>query len=885
SDDTDYDESDEFIAPPSSRLPERGRGSGRRGRYPAGRRGGAAGGNGTSRRGPGRPPKLAVGRAAQTSSRPVGRPRKHPQPKPKPKHRLPPPPQPRAQSLDAVPVVEAATPATATSLSLVSTRKRAEPLFSTSLVANMSTGELISVVRRFLGDEDPDSDDVEMEEQPFALADLNQLLKAGDQLYFTTPEFQELIDLEVEALRAEQLAHKVISGAPEATNRLAHIPDTMDDQPTAAIKNSSSTDQLHTDEYVIELRAAESSLRATGLRSTAESELAHIAETAQWCVFARQQLLTRAMSLEELRQLVQEAKQIGIDETVGLCARLVDADRDVNEWIAEAQGTIGAKQMLDLHNVAKLLEKGRGLEVVPDSYTELRGMQQKALDLQLRIDRMIGRMESSDLVQRPRQTEAMLLSKECGDFGHFEPSQLDSLNAAIEKASRWSKDVGQLFTAVASLSDQPPEKALELVQNRLQETLKIIENSKPKDSSDEEEASPPETGALYCICLRPEYGLMVECENCSEWYHAQCMHLDENDIKDKPYACPICKAESKGERPQPPTEFPSESRIQRAVDDGRALNLVSNELDPLVTILLDSRALSSAIREVRENKQLIYTSTDSAGRKRKSMNLLLPAETKQLRVKLLRTVIRALLGLGVGLKRVLLDDLWLELHESEEVLPSAAAPDIPTPTSANSVDAVASFDASKKTSDDSTPRAQTLPVPSPGNASTDQEAQHDEFSLVIDSPSPQDEPQDELQDESQTLEIDESDQRRLEELVYLIINPPPAGQDRGQGLEIAGNMFAPDQENCVCNTPGADLALPEVAGQPVVQCDTCHENFHISCMQVPPTMARIIELNQIKRLLNADIDADVPDTPSAYMCPNCCIEANSVYPYGEIVID
>ncbi|KAJ2841509.1 hypothetical protein GGI22_007862, partial [Coemansia erecta] len=317
------------------------------------------------------------------------------------------------------------------------------------------------------------------------------------------------------------------------------------------------------------------------------------------------------MSLEVLRQLVREAKLIGIDENIELCARLVTADRDVNEWIAEAQGTIGARQMLNLRNVEQLLEKGRSLEVVPDSYTELRGMQQKALDLQLRIDRMIGRMESSDLVQRPRQTEAMLLSKECDDFGPFEPSQLDSLNAAIEKACRWSKDVGQLFAAVASLSDQPPVKALELVQNRLQETLKIIENSKPKDSSDGEETSPPETGALYCICLRPEYGLMVECESCSEWYHAQCMQLEESDIKDKPYSCPICKAESKGEKPQPPTEFPSESRIQRAVDDGRALNLVSNELDPLVTILLDSRALSSAIREVRENKQLIYTSTDS----------------------------------------------------------------------------------------------------------------------------------------------------------------------------------------------------------------------------------------------------------------------------------
>ncbi|KAJ2212498.1 hypothetical protein IW140_005506 [Coemansia sp. RSA 1813] len=872
SDDTDYNESDNFVASASARRSERGRGSGRRGRYPAGRRGAAPGGNGTPRRGPGRPPKSAVARVAQTPSRPVGRPRKHPRPTPTPT------PQ-RAQSLGAIPV--------AGPFSSAAKRKSTEPPFSASLVANMSTGELVAVIRRFLGTDGPD-DDVALDEHPFTPIDLKQLLEAGDQLYFSSPEFQELIDLEVEALKAELSAQEAISGAPEATRRLAHIPGGADDLLVSAMKSDKSKDQLQTDTYIIHLRAAETSLRATGLRFLVERELIHIAETAEWCVFARHQLLMHHLTAEELHHLAQEAKRIGINEQIELCARLVALDRNVCNWTADAQDIIDARQSMDLRNVAKLLEKGRNLEVMPDNLKKLRNLQQKALDLQVRIGQMIDRMESDDLVQRPRYSDAMLLSRACADFGYFEPSQLDSLNTAVKKAYYWSKDVEQLFAAMASFSGQPLENVFTLVQHRLQTALEIANGSKTSDNASNQMNCPPEAVPLYCICLRPEHGLMVECEHCSEWYHAQCMNLREEDINDKPYVCPLCQAEQRGEKPQPPTEYPSEGRIQRAIDDGRALHLVSNALDPLVTILLDSRALSDSIRDVCENKQLIYGFSRSASRKKKSMRLLLPADIKQMRVKLLRTLIRALLGLGVNLKRALLDDLWLELLEAKEALSgTTTAPAIPTPTSANSVDAVTSFTAPKNISDTPTSRAQTLPLQSPGydGSGTDNQelidggdnsegnkhigAPDGSFLMVVDDAAPQDEPQ--------PVEIDEFYQRRLEELVYLIINPLPKEQDHGEALEVSGNVFNEDQENCVCHITGPD--------HPVVQCDSCHFYFHINCMQVPPSVARIIELHQIQRLLNVDIDADVPDSPSSYVCPNCCINSKTTYAYGEVVID
>ena len=30
---------------------------------------------------------------------------------------------------------------------------------------------------------------------------------------------------------------------------------------------------------------------------------------------------------------------------------------------------------------------------------------------------------------------------------------------------------------------------------------------------------------LYCLCRQPQYGEMVGCDNCSEWYHFSCVGL------------------------------------------------------------------------------------------------------------------------------------------------------------------------------------------------------------------------------------------------------------------------------------------------------------------------------------------------------------------------
>lgn len=47
------------------------------------------------------------------------------------------------------------------------------------------------------------------------------------------------------------------------------------------------------------------------------------------------------------------------------------------------------------------------------------------------------------------------------------------------------------------------------------------------------------TPQYYCVCREYEYGTMVECDKCNEWYHVQCVKDVSNPDADK-YICPTC---------------------------------------------------------------------------------------------------------------------------------------------------------------------------------------------------------------------------------------------------------------------------------------------------------------------------------------------------------
>ena len=68
-------------------------------------------------------------------------------------------------------------------------------------------------------------------------------------------------------------------------------------------------------------------------------------------------------------------------------------------------------------------------------------------------------------------------------------------------------------------------------------------------AADEDAGSESDSGAVYCICRKPDnHTWMIGCDGpCDDWYHAKCVHMnrEDEDLLDK-YYCPGCMEKGVG---------------------------------------------------------------------------------------------------------------------------------------------------------------------------------------------------------------------------------------------------------------------------------------------------------------------------------------------------
>ena len=47
--------------------------------------------------------------------------------------------------------------------------------------------------------------------------------------------------------------------------------------------------------------------------------------------------------------------------------------------------------------------------------------------------------------------------------------------------------------------------------------------------------------SVYCICRRGEEGFMIQCSDCKEWFHGECVRVTEQDTDQiEDYFCDTC---------------------------------------------------------------------------------------------------------------------------------------------------------------------------------------------------------------------------------------------------------------------------------------------------------------------------------------------------------
>jgi histone demethylase JARID1 len=102
-------------------------------------------------------------------------------------------------------------------------------------------------------------------------------------------------------------------------------------------------------------------------------------------------------------------------------------------------------------------------------------------------------------------------------------------NAPLHILHQHMKYVEERNESCLDLRDQPRMP----VEPSSREHTPVDEEENPNGSQSNRD--------VFCLCRRPESGMMIECELCHEWYHGKCLKIARGKVKeDDKYTCPVC---------------------------------------------------------------------------------------------------------------------------------------------------------------------------------------------------------------------------------------------------------------------------------------------------------------------------------------------------------
>ena len=68
-------------------------------------------------------------------------------------------------------------------------------------------------------------------------------------------------------------------------------------------------------------------------------------------------------------------------------------------------------------------------------------------------------------------------------------------------------------------------------------------NEKEEEDEEDEEEEKGEK-KVHCICRKHSFGNMIECDQCKEWFHYECVNIDEDNVPEE-WTCQECEKKLK----------------------------------------------------------------------------------------------------------------------------------------------------------------------------------------------------------------------------------------------------------------------------------------------------------------------------------------------------
>ncbi|KAM7216436.1 Lid2 complex component lid2 [Rhypophila decipiens] len=282
-------------------------------------------------------------------------------------------------------------------------------------------------------------------------------------------------------------------------------------------------------------------------------DLARRLDQARW--YDKAKAKKRVMiSLEEVQELINEGKRLDIEPYDDLIRHYEAQLSQGMTWEKKALELINAEsvhypQLQALSNQAQ----ENFLPVSAETLASVDQILHKQREAHRQIVDLNERSKSADYHKRPKYSEVAEIMKKVEELQAKPQGTLD-LEKEQKRHEDWMRKGKKLF-GKTNAPLHILKSHMEYVLDRNVDCFNI-EQDRPRGPAEpsSREQSPdgasrlhsnswedPSRGDVFCICRRPEQGMMIECEMCHEWYHGKCLKIARGKVKDEDkYTCPIC---------------------------------------------------------------------------------------------------------------------------------------------------------------------------------------------------------------------------------------------------------------------------------------------------------------------------------------------------------
>ncbi|GJJ69513.1 [histone H3]-trimethyl-L-lysine4 demethylase [Entomortierella parvispora] len=276
-----------------------------------------------------------------------------------------------------------------------------------------------------------------------------------------------------------------------------------------------------------------------------------------WEDMALRALQRSPVDMEELRALIDTGKQLPVPKAIlskaeQLCTKTMDWDRSAENLLKKAEDPVFSQRPL-ITELKRAVKVSESVPIKPELKAVLEAENRKydewlALSQQLLV---------------PEDTHEHSLEEILDDL----KDNVDAC-AAVEK----------LPTVPAGPSNGTMHRAETEMEVDLTTDKKPAEGSTTVDLTDADE------DPIYCLCRLTESGMMVECDECHEWYHGPCVRVTKRDVSAKSsYVCPVCNLSLVIRRDLP---RPTLTELKGAYELGMSLGFFVPEV-PLMGTIID----------------------------------------------------------------------------------------------------------------------------------------------------------------------------------------------------------------------------------------------------------------------------------------------------------